>query len=209
MVTRTTRKRRAKLFRSALFTGMYLIVLFVLLRTIGLATIAVESSVLSPTIRAGDRILVLPVKTFNRGDLILFQSPMHKRMRIPGTTFALRRIIPTESLHSRPPVPGSVLPGSAWTIRAVAALPGDTVVIGPEDILVIAGDERFRYSNASPVPPEAYSGIRQLRLAQDELFLLATDDAFLDSREWGVIPTDLVRARLSFRYWPLNRIGPI
>lgn len=155
------------------------------MRSFGVGSVRVGSASMAPTIQTGERLVTLSPRKARRGSLVLLYSPVYS---------VRSRFFPVKAENS------------PWIIRTVAAAPGDTVVLRASDVLVFTPlDERIVIENASTVPEELFPGERQYHLREGEIFVLADDDRYVDSREWGPVPTSSIFGRVILRYWPFSR----
>ena len=178
-------RRRKHYLRTVFLLVLYGALLLFLFRSSGIGLVRVESGAMVPTIQRGNLLLTKSSRKVDRESLVVLESPLHGE-------------------NSRFLSIGS----DTWIIRFVAALPGETVVIRASDIIVFtAEDERVSFPNASPVAPDHFRGERQIVLGTDEIFLLASDDRYLDSREWGPIDRSALFGKVVFRFWPPAYIG--
>lgn len=128
---------------------------------------------MEPTIRPGDRMVLIKTGILKRSDIIIFKDPEN-----------------TE----------------AYLVKRVIGLPGDTVEV--------AGGQL--YLNGKPMD-EPYLKesfiIYKYGLAQvppGNLFVLGDNrNNSDDSTVWGFLPTNNLRGKVIFRYWPSNRLGRI
>jgi signal peptidase I len=92
-------------------------------------------------------------------------------------------------------------------VKRVVALPGDLVEIRGGELVVngLAAKERylppsFRDNDTHP-PTEVRKGY---------YFVLGDHRrSSNDSRNWGEVPEKYIYGRAVFRFWPLDRMGPI
>ena len=128
---------------------------------------------MEPTIRPGDRMVLIKTEILKRSDIIIFKNLEN-----------------TEE----------------YLVKRVIGLPGDTVEV--------AGGQL--YLNGKPMD-EPYLKesfiIYKYGLAQvppGNLFVLGDNrNNSDDSTVWGFLPTNNLRGKVIFRYWPANRLGRI
>jgi len=87
------------------------------------------------------------------------------------------------------------------------------VVGRPGDVLEVRGGVLFRNGQVVSEPwldtPIDYS-LAAVTVPEDQLWVLGDNrNASLDSHLWGSLPQDRVIGTAVWRYWPLNRFGPI
>ena len=143
----------------------------------------VPSEANAPTLQPGDRVLARSVGEgdLRRGDLVVYTPP-------PGEL----------------DVPGDDAP--VEHVARVVAIAGDSVA-AEGGSLVIDGDPVDE-----PYLPEGATleGFDSLEVPEGHVFLLGdARDRAMDSRVFGTVPVEDVRARMVARWWPLTRIGGI
>jgi signal peptidase I len=144
----------------------------------------IPSGSMLPTLQLQDRILVEKVR------------PHLGRNFLPGTVVVFH-----------PPAPlveAGYDPGAALIKRVVA---------GPGDRVEIVGGRLLR--NGEPVQPD-WSGqamdyrFGPIEVPEGHLLVLGDNrNASLDSHVWGPLPRQEVIGTAIWRYWPLQRFGPI
>jgi signal peptidase I len=144
----------------------------------------IPSGSMLPTLQLQDRILVEKV------------SPRLGRTIKPGTVVVFH---PPAQL-----VEAGYDPGAALIKRVVA---------GPGDQIEILGGRLLR--NGQPVEPDWSAQSMDYRFGPvvvppSHLLVLGDNrNASLDSHVWGPLPRDEVIGTAFWRYWPLQRFGPI
>jgi len=172
----------------------------------------------------GARLFFLPAKLPapdhpRRGDIVV------TRRASPGpgafNTFsdALLRFFTGQNIGNKTSM------SSRFSVKRVIGIPGDELFM-EEFIMRIrpSGDAysltEFElalgsYNIISPTIPKGwdsslpFSGSMPLiRLAEDEYYLVSDDrTGSSDSRTWGAVSLEDIVAKVSIRYWPLNRFG--
>lgn len=187
------------------------VLLVMLLRIFVMESFHVPSASMAPTIAPGDRVVVTKIGASHveRGDVIVFD----------GTdTFATADRTPFASDG----LIGRVLSGAASTLsidlgeqdflKRVAGVGGDHVACTPEGGFVV-NDERVEEPWLTP-GASACDTPFDVMVPQGRLFVLGdnrSDSA--DSRDHlgdpggGMVPLEDVVGHVSWRYWPLDRIG--
>jgi signal peptidase I len=150
----------------------------------GMRFYAVSSISMEPTFHDGDRIVAFPAEHYQRGDLVVLRDPVDNHGHI---------------------------------VKRVIALPGDTVE-------VIGGALRLNGVYVSePYRPEPIDYVLPPYVVPEETVFVLGDNAnwSVDSHNWaaafkdaqvvvpGAVPSGFVQGRVSYRYLPFGRIGPI
>lgn len=140
-----------------------------------------------PTVLPGDRLLA--EKIFyrfsgpHRGDIVVFTPPFAQEKSYVEAFLGLQEDY----------------------LKRVIALPGETVEVRNGQVLV----------NGSPLEePYLAAGTRYTMAAvtvpEGKLFVLGDNrNHSYDSHLWGLLDMDAVHSRAFFRFWPLDRIGPV
>lgn len=171
---------RSRLASGAIFVGLVAAVLLLVgLRVMNLGFYRVTGQSMEPTTRNGDLLLVTTVPF----------APSHGDIVILGLLGDAGRVDDI--------------------IKRVIGLPGDTIEL--RDGAVYVNGEKL----AEPYLPgdsftETGRARTSWRLGPDEYFVLGDNRAHSsDSRYFGPFPASALRARPLYRYWPLDRIGPL
>jgi len=95
-----------------------------------------------------------------------------------------------------------------WSLRGRLPRPGEIVVFsgpGDEDLVKRVASEPYPGNSPYPAPTLATDSPIEptFGVLGDNL------EQSLDSRAFGRIPRHRVRGRVTWRYWPLSRVGPI
>jgi signal peptidase I len=165
--------------------------LLLLYRTYALQTFHIPGNSMAPAIQADDRIICNKPLTIRRWDVVTFHLPS-------GTRY----------------------------VKRVAGLPGETIEIH-DDGQVYINDRLmaapawlgpYREPRFNPSRARAVAG-HPVRLGPDEYFMVGDNSQnSYDSRFWpdafaghqpGTIPAEQLIGRVTFRYWPLDRVGPV
>lgn len=96
-------------------------------------------------------------------------------------------------------------------IKRVLALPGETVAVANDSIIVngVPLDESYIPENFETLAGEFTRG-RTITLGPDEYMAIGDNRPYSsDSRAWGPITKDDIVGRAFFRYWPVAAIGSI
>jgi signal peptidase I len=148
----------------------------------------IPSESMLPTLQVGDRIVVEKLSQHfglpHRGDVVVFDPP--------------------PSAYPRP--------GDAW-IKRVIGLPGDTIDIRHGHVLVNGRAltepyvaEAVRYGE----PDWDALGMPGGKVPAGCVFVMGDNrNNSADGHLWGALPVRNIIGRSVFRYWPLDRIGPV
>jgi len=200
------------------------------------ASYSVSSTAMAPTIRPGDRILGSPIvygpvtalgklpgiARPDHGDLVLVDPPYAERPSFwTSVADAFVRFVTFQrvSLTGR----GSEASLNGPFVERVIAVPGDVVSMSDFVFNVKAGGHELsefelsshRYDITKPSLPQGWdpsfplSGTMGSRtLGKDEYFLAGDNrGSSSDSRLWGPVKLDRIRAQIFLRYWPFRRAG--
>ncbi len=144
----------------------------------------IPSGSMLPTLQLQDRVLVEKLR------------PRLQRPLPPGTVVVF---------HAPPALVAAGYDPGAALIKRVVAGPGDRVEVRDGQLI----------RNGAPVAEPwlreamAYS-LAPLTVPEDALLVLGDNrNASLDSHLWGPLPRREVIGTAVFRYWPLDRLGPI
>jgi len=214
------------------FIALYIV--YNLLAAFGFSTWSVENETMRNGIHAGDKIIfasyvfpgfVTDVKIdgrgipYKRGDIVLvdlnhakkYGFPLRSLDRIVRFFTAQRFCIfdKNEPVH----------------IKRIIGLPGDEISMNNYVFTVRPFNESYSLSEFEMadkpyhlVIPEVsgiwdasipFSGsIPAIKLAPDECFVVSDDRSNTnDSRTWGPVSPDTIKAKAVFRYWPIKRLG--
>jgi signal peptidase I len=92
-------------------------------------------------------------------------------------------------------------------IKRVIGLPGDEVEIRHGAVYVNGAKIEEPY-----LKPEFrdYDSLHRVVVDQDGYFVLGDHrNSSNDSRNWGLVPRDLIYGKAVFGYWPMSRVGPV
>jgi len=199
-----------------------------------LSPFRVGSASMAPALQPGDRILLSPIvfgpmsilsgkplpgfRSPRRGDIVLAEPP--GTVRRGGLALAADNLVRFFTLQT------IGLGGKASVepvLKRVVGLPGDTLrirgftaYIRPEGESGYFSEDELApspYDTVLPVLPEGwdsglpFSGdVEEIVLGPGQYYLLSDDrGVFYDSRSWGPLEEDAIRALYIGRYWPLGR----
>jgi signal peptidase I len=188
---RVSMSGRSKLLLGLAIVPACLVGALVVLRTCGLVRpFSVPTGAMTPAVSAGDHVMMEGV-TFiarhpRRGDVVVFS---------------------TDGIDSLPP--------ATFYVKRVAGEPGDHLRLSEGKLFV--NDKQVSLSNAAGeivyhVPPgaEAFSPKTDLTVPDGCYFVLGDNSTnSLDSRFWGSVPRGNIIGRVSFCYWPPQRVGGV
>ncbi len=185
--------RRRWLRRVAIATVAVLVAAFAVAAAGLTFSVRVEGASMEPTLRTGDRVLIDPFGEVERFDLV------EASVDAAGTTVVKRVVgLPGDTVRVEGgPVPRVLVRpagSSDWSVVSNAAWGEDVASVeaccGPD------GAQQVEAMDAT-VPDGSY-------------WLLGDNwDASTDSRSFGWVPADDVRARLVVRLLPLSRLGGV
>jgi signal peptidase I len=144
----------------------------------------IPSGSMLPTLQLQDRILVEKVRP-------RLEQPL------PNGTIVV--------FHAPPVLVDAGYDPKAALIKRVVGQPGDVVEVRGGEL------RRNGSSVAEPWRPEPIDySFGPLTVPEGQLLVLGDNrNASLDSHIWGPLPRQEVIGTAVFRYWPLNRLGPI
>jgi signal peptidase I len=183
--------RRSRLLIGLALVPACFVVALIVLRIWGLVRpFSVPTGAMTPAVSAGDHVMMEGV-TFvarhpRRGDVVVFR---------------------TDGIASLPP--------ATFYVKRVAGGPGDHLRISEGRLFV--NDKQVSLSNAAgeivyALPPgaETFSLKTDLTVPDGCYFVLGDNSTnSFDSRFWGSVPRGNIIGRVSFCYWPPQRVGGI
>ncbi|MCP9790578.1 signal peptidase I [Vulcanococcus limneticus Candia 3F8] len=160
------------------------VALALLLRWVVVEPRWIPSGSMLPTLQLQDRVLVEKLR------------PRLHRPLPPGTIVVF---------HAPPALVAAGYDPQAALIKRVVAEPGDVVEVRDGQLI------RNGTPVAEPWLSEAMDySLPPLTVPEDGLMVLGDNrNASLDSHLWGPLPSREVIGTAVFRYWPLDRLGPI
>lgn len=190
----SSRDRKRRVFPVLLL----LIFVITLARLAGPAVVSIRGDALQPILSDGDLVFVRRARDIPRRESVVLSA--NPRTPAGAATRVLKSIADrfdrreTTDYDPSPTVP-----------RIVAGIPGDLVIFDINTV-IIRGERGYlhRYS----IDP-LYEGIRserqEIRLEENQVFLLSTDAGHADSRIIGAVSADHVRFSVFAILWPADR----
>lgn len=191
-----------KSFITEMIKTLIVISISIYLIHISIGNFQVQMSSMSPTLTQGQRIIA---------NKIIYQ-------KIPN---AIAKLIPgSENENSirylfRQPKSGEIVVFRFQDcninndcVKRIIGVPGDTIKIVPYSSVINGRSSATVFLNGSQITEsyvkEAwYSEMREIRIGQDEYFLLGDNrNRSNDSRKWGPIPTSKISSKVWIIYWP-------
>lgn len=172
--------------------------LALVLKTFLIQAFSIPSGSMEPTLRPGDRVLVLKVfDTPQRGDIVVFEDPHPGRRPDRGLIGGFLYWL-SEGL-------GFARPASEDFIKRVIGLPGETVELR-HGVLYVDG-ERIREPYLHGRPDTRDFG--PVTVPPDALFVLGDNRLNSNDSRFGLgfVPRDKVIGRAFVIIWPPSRIG--
>jgi signal peptidase I len=218
----------------AVFIFLSLYILYNLLSAFGFSVWTLENSAMQSGLRPGDRLIFvsfaipnllseirpgLRFLPFKRGNIVLIDTtvPENRKKSLAVLDGAVRFFTAQRvSLFEKE---------ESLYLKRIIGLPGDEIgmtnfVFRVKPSGQSYGFTEFEHSEKpyQPVIPQApalwdeslpFSGnMDSVVLGSNECFVVSDNRANTnDSRTWGPISQDMIRARAIFRFWPLTRIG--
>jgi signal peptidase I len=154
---------------------------------------SIPSESMVPTLLIGDHLIVEKLtgyyRTPTRGEILVFYPP-HPEETLSTTQRALRSLSLTADMA---------------LIKRVVALGGERIAVHDGKVYINGKALQESYIHAPP----AYTMPERL-IPQDSVFMMGDNrNNSLDSHIWGPLPLKNVIGHASFRFWPIDRIGPL
>ncbi len=174
--------------RSGLISLVLWVAIALLIRSLVIEPRWIPSGSMLPTLQLQDRILVEKIRPrltrlqkvhLHQGSMVVFHPPQNLLV-------------------------GGYDPKSAL-IKRIIGLPGDEVEVKDGQLFV----NRRAINEDWRIDPISYS-MPVITVPNNQLWVLGDNrNNSLDSHLWGPLPEDKVIGTAIWRYWPLNRFGPI
>jgi len=231
----TAQKERRHLILAFLFWIFSIFLAFSIVSSALFFTIRMDGNSMEPGIKNGERLFASPfpygARLFflptklpapdhpRRGDIVVIRRTNPETGALNTLYDALLRFFTGQSIGNKKSV------ASRFSVKRVIGIPGDELFM--EEFITRIRPEGDAYSLTefeladgsyniiSPNIPKGWdsslpmSGTMPLiHLASDEYFLVSDDrTGSSDSRTWGAVHLEDIIAKVSIRYWPLNRFG--
>jgi signal peptidase I len=148
----------------------------------------IPSESMLPTLHVGDRIFVEKLSQHfeppHRGDVVVFDPPPRAHPRL----------------------------GDVW-VKRVVGLPGETIDIRAGHVYVNGRALQEPYAAEAaryPEPDWNLLGMPGGKVPAGSVFVMGDNrNNSADGHVWGALPMQNIIGRSLFRYWPLDRIGPV
>ncbi len=224
---------------SVILLVISLAVLFTLIYLNLVTMYHITSPTMEPTAGIGDSVISTPLYRYNpegnphfsplvkpeRGDLVViaprYASDANKAVQ------GLNALVAFLTFQRIRPFDNKASWGEKPVIRRLLAFPGDSVYMDDFVLHVKkAGSAHFltefetstrNYDLRIEKLPENWTkdlpfsdSFPEITLAENEFFVLCDNRmSASDSRVWGPVSAERLRAKVLFRYWPLGRIGTL
>lgn len=189
--------------REIIETGLFVIVMVVLIRFFVGEIRWIPSGSMRPTLIEGDRIFVEKTSLFfskpERGDVLVFYPPMEPLSQTPWAIFGR--------------LTGFFCKDVAY-IKRLIGLPGDKIFIKADEdgryAVYVNGkkqNENYVMDDYDYIPCSENMYCGPFTVPKGEYFMLGDNRGnSQDSRFWGFLPDDRVVGRAIFLFWPLTRM---
>lgn len=159
----------------------FAVILTFILRSFVVEARQIPSGSMIPTLQIGDRLLVDKI-TYKFGEL----------NRKDIIVFA-------------PPPEAQVGEQKNDYIKRIIGLPGDEIEVTEGKVYLNGKEQKEPYINQQPT-----YNYGPAIVPEGELFVMGDNrNNSFDSHAWGFLPTNNVKGRAFFRFWPPNRMGVI
>lgn len=206
--SRSARVRRSTSRRKTLWVVVLLLLGLLLVRGAVAETFTVPSSSMTPTLRPGDRIVAWKPgsQQVRRGDVVVFNATEAFALGTSPTGIAGRLRQAEHALGIRV--------GEIDYVKRVAAIGGDTVVIGADGTLRVNGSavrEPYLDGRTAPVGQPL-----RVQVPAGAVFVLGDNRAnsqdsraHLGSPGGGMVPVGDIIGQVTLRYWPSDSWGTL
>jgi signal peptidase I len=183
---RTTRRRRPLVIVGSILAGLVLVAILAgVLLGVTHSSYYIPSRSMAPTLEPGDRILVDEASDASRGDIVVVQNP-------DGPTAGR---VPT-------------------IVKRVIGLPGETVVIDQDQVIIDGHPLSEPYladgTVTQSIGPHGCPPSDPCVIPEGDMWLMGDNRGdSKDSRYFGPVPESTIKGRADFRYWPVDRVGSL
>ncbi len=152
-----------------------------------------------PTIEVNDRVMVNKL-AYNwsepaRGDIVVFTDPAQPEVEETIPEAVVRSVLEAVGVRTR---------GRDDLIKRVVGLPGETIVIRGNHVIVDGVEIEEPYLPPDAVMPDA----GPFTVGPEEVFVMGDNRQFsFDSRRFGTIAYDDLIGRAFVTIWPLDNFG--
>src|SRR5690554_5392459 len=182
-----------RIFREILEVIIPALILFLVIRAFLFEARYVPSPSMHPTIMVWDRFLVEKVtyrfREPKRGEIVVFRPPaqvlkMMKEIPVPNTPLQTQDFI-----------------------KRIIGLPGETIWIREGTVYIDGQPLAEDYISPDREPLYEFGPVR---IPADHYLMLGDNrNQSWDGHNWGFVPRKNIIGRAFWRFWPLNRMGPI
>lgn len=184
--------------RRILPTILLVVAITAIVRIAGPTVVSVRGNALAPLVREGDLLFGRrPRNVPERRSIVLVRGHAPTAGILPG--FLARRI------NVRRSPEGTTHDADRTVPRVLAAVPGDTVRFDLTQVVVVGEDGYVHRYDLGSFHERLGSDQRQVRVGDGEVFLIANDAGFVDSRILGPIPSDDIQFVITAILWPADR----
>jgi signal peptidase I len=175
------------------------LVIAVLIKTFLVQPFWIPSESMLDTIHVNDRVMVnklaFQVGEPERADVVVFRDPAEAEVEESIPEAVIRSVLEAVGVRTR---------GHEDLIKRVIGLPGETVTIADNQVLIDDVAISEPYLSADVVMPDA----GPFEVGEDEVFVMGDNRQFsFDSRRFGNIEMDSLVGRAFVIIWPLSNFG--
>ena len=154
---------------------------------------------MTPTIEVNDRVMVYKLAFQwgepRRGDVVVFRDLDEPELEESIPQAVIRSVLETVGVRSR---------GRDDLIKRVVGLPGETVVIAGNKVLVDGEPIAEPYLPETAAMPDE----GPFFVPEGEVFVMGDNrQGSLDSRRFGTVPLDRLVGRAFVIIWPISNLG--
>lgn len=199
--TATKAQKVWSIAREVIETFVIVLVLVILIRNVLGEPRWIPTASMRPTLIEGDRLIVEKVSRHfsepKRGDIVVFYPPFEELGQSPWAKFT--RLV-------------GFFNNDIAYIKRIIGVPGDTIDIRDGVGVFINGKllkEPYKKElYGLSCTPNMYCD--SIKVPEGHYFMMGDNRGnSQDSRFWGFLPKDKIIGKAYFRFWPINRIGPI